>query len=78
MTAGRAMAAATAPPCPQDPIIRSEEMTMLSTLPGVEAHERYLDVVALEGRHHCGADDAWNIASLILGLMTQDAWPEAE
>ncbi|MFD9467463.1 exonuclease domain-containing protein [Streptomyces sp. NPDC060027] len=31
----------------------------------------------LEGRHHRGEDDAWNIAALILGLAEQGAWPEA-
>ncbi|MFD7816108.1 exonuclease domain-containing protein [Streptomyces sp. NPDC059785] len=30
----------------------------------------------LEGRHHCGEDDAWNIAGLILGLTARGAWPE--
>lgn len=30
----------------------------------------------LEGRHHCGEDDAWNIAALILDLAARDAWPE--
>lgn len=29
----------------------------------------------LEGRHHSGEDDAWNIAALILGLAAQGAWP---
>jgi inhibitor of KinA sporulation pathway (predicted exonuclease) len=29
----------------------------------------------LEGRHHSGADDAWNIAALILHLLERDAWP---
>ncbi|MEU6313328.1 3'-5' exonuclease [Streptomyces sp. NPDC047014] len=29
----------------------------------------------LEGRHHSGEDDAWNIAALILDLQTRDAWP---
>ncbi|MFD8824896.1 exonuclease domain-containing protein [Streptomyces sp. NPDC059605] len=29
----------------------------------------------LEGRHHSGADDAWNIAALILDLAARDAWP---
>jgi inhibitor of KinA sporulation pathway (predicted exonuclease) len=28
----------------------------------------------LEGRHHNGADDAWNIAALILHLAAQDEW----
>ena len=30
----------------------------------------------LEGRHHCGEDDAWNIAGLILDLAGRDTWPE--
>jgi inhibitor of KinA sporulation pathway (predicted exonuclease) len=29
----------------------------------------------LEGRHHCGADDTWNIAALILGLIEAGTWP---
>ena len=29
----------------------------------------------LEGRHHNGADDAWNIAALVLHLMARGAWP---
>jgi len=29
----------------------------------------------LEGRHHCGEDDAWNIAALILQLNTAGHWP---
>ncbi|GGY83751.1 3'-5' exonuclease [Streptomyces omiyaensis] len=29
----------------------------------------------LEGRHHRGEDDAWNIAALILDLARTDAWP---
>jgi inhibitor of KinA sporulation pathway (predicted exonuclease) len=29
----------------------------------------------LEGRHHRGADDAWNIAALVLALMRRDARP---
>jgi inhibitor of KinA sporulation pathway (predicted exonuclease) len=31
----------------------------------------------LEGRHHRGEDDAWNIAALILGLADRGAWPDA-
>lgn len=31
----------------------------------------------LEGRHHRGEDDAWNIAALILELAAQGAWPGA-
>ncbi|MET9407587.1 3'-5' exonuclease [Streptomyces sp. NPDC002935] len=30
----------------------------------------------LEGRHHRGEDDAWNIAALILGLAERGAWPD--
>jgi inhibitor of KinA sporulation pathway (predicted exonuclease) len=29
----------------------------------------------LEGRHHRGEDDAWNIAALVLHLAGRDAWP---
>lgn len=29
----------------------------------------------LEGRHHSGADDAWNIAALVLDLVGRGAWP---
>ncbi|MFJ6669995.1 exonuclease domain-containing protein [Actinosynnema sp. NPDC091369] len=29
----------------------------------------------LKGRHHSGADDAWNIAALVLHLAGRDAWP---
>lgn len=31
----------------------------------------------LEGRHHSGADDAWNIASLVLTLVREGNWPVA-
>ncbi|EFE72617.1 conserved hypothetical protein [Streptomyces viridosporus ATCC 14672] len=29
----------------------------------------------LEGRHHRGDDDAWNIAALVLDLMGREDWP---
>lgn len=29
----------------------------------------------LEGRHHSGADDAWNIASLVIDLAEKGSWP---
>jgi inhibitor of KinA sporulation pathway (predicted exonuclease) len=29
----------------------------------------------LEGRHHRGDDDAWNIAALVLDLAGREAWP---
>jgi hypothetical protein len=32
----------------------------------------------LEGRHHSGADDAWNIAALILEIVVRGGWPTAE
>ncbi|WP_330237521.1 3'-5' exonuclease [Streptomyces sp. NBC_00525] len=31
----------------------------------------------LEGRHHRGEDDAWNIAALVLDLLGRGAWPGA-
>lgn len=31
----------------------------------------------LEGRHHRGEDDAWNIAALVLGLVRSGHWPGA-
>ncbi|MET9351226.1 3'-5' exonuclease [Streptomyces termitum] len=31
----------------------------------------------LEGRHHRGEDDAWNIAGLVLDLAGRGAWPAA-
>lgn len=31
----------------------------------------------LEGRHHSGEDDAWNIAALVLDLAERGAWPGA-
>ncbi|WP_329521391.1 3'-5' exonuclease [Spirillospora sp. NBC_01491] len=32
----------------------------------------------LEGRHHSGVDDAWNIGALVLDTMDRDAWPADE
>ncbi|MGV9661546.1 exonuclease domain-containing protein [Nocardia niigatensis] len=29
----------------------------------------------LEGTHHRGGDDAWNIAALITDMLARDAWP---
>ncbi|WP_030668938.1 3'-5' exonuclease [Streptomyces sp. NRRL B-1347] len=29
----------------------------------------------LEGRHHRGEDDAWNIAALVVGLVGAGSWP---
>ncbi|GAA1957604.1 3'-5' exonuclease [Kitasatospora viridis] len=38
---------------------------------------RALEVAGLplQGRHHRGEDDAWNIAALVLRLVEQDSWP---
>ncbi|MEJ2854132.1 MULTISPECIES: 3'-5' exonuclease [unclassified Saccharothrix] len=32
----------------------------------------------LEGRHHSGEDDAWNIAALVLHLRRKNAWVSAD
>ncbi|MEU3891527.1 3'-5' exonuclease [Streptomyces sp. NPDC029041] len=39
--------------------------------------ERALQIAGLplEGRHHRGEDDAWNIAALVLDLVGRGAWP---
>ncbi|MCK8677252.1 3'-5' exonuclease [Streptomyces lichenis] len=39
---------------------------------------RALEVAGLplEGRHHRGEDDAWNIAALVLDLAGRGAWPD--
>lgn len=42
--------------------------------PGMAQALRIADL-PLEGRHHRGADDAWNIAALVLHLTGRDAWP---
>ncbi|WP_461031486.1 3'-5' exonuclease [Streptomyces mayteni] len=31
----------------------------------------------LDGRHHSGEDDAWNIAALVLDLAARGSWPPA-
>ncbi|MCP9624618.1 exonuclease domain-containing protein [Nocardia otitidiscaviarum] len=31
--------------------------------------------IALEGTHHRGGDDAWNIAALVIDMMQRDSWP---
>jgi inhibitor of KinA sporulation pathway (predicted exonuclease) len=47
-------------------------------LPRPVGMARALDIVGLplEGRHHRGDDDAWNIAALVLHLADRGAWPE--
>lgn len=34
--------------------------------------------LSLEGRHHRGDDDAWNIAALVLHLVERRQWPPAQ
>lgn len=50
------------------------EAHKLRKRPGM-AQALRLTGLPLEGRHHRGDDDAWNIASLVLALVNQDAWP---
>ncbi|AUG81470.1 DNA polymerase III [Kitasatospora sp. MMS16-BH015] len=44
--------------------------------PGM-AQALHLAGLPLEGRHHRGEDDAWNIAALVLDLLARNAWPSA-
>ncbi|MCX5141356.1 MULTISPECIES: 3'-5' exonuclease [unclassified Streptomyces] len=45
--------------------------------PGMAQALRFADL-PLEGRHHSGADDAWNIAALILDLVARGGWPSPD
>ncbi|MDQ0604659.1 inhibitor of KinA sporulation pathway (predicted exonuclease) [Streptomyces canus] len=42
--------------------------------PGMD-HALQIAGLPLEGRHHRGEDDAWNIAALVLDLLDRGAWP---
>ncbi|MFE1359710.1 3'-5' exonuclease [Streptomyces harbinensis] len=42
--------------------------------PGM-GHALQMAGLPLEGRHHRGEDDAWNIAALVLDLLGRRAWP---
>lgn len=42
--------------------------------PGM-SHALRIAGLPLEGRHHRGEDDAWNIAALVLDLVDRAAWP---
>lgn len=42
--------------------------------PGMD-HALQIAGLPLEGRHHRGEDDAWNIAALVLDLVGRGAWP---
>jgi inhibitor of KinA sporulation pathway (predicted exonuclease) len=40
------------------------------------AHALAMAGLPLEGRHHRGDDDAWNISALVLHLIARGAWPK--
>ncbi|MGW4498961.1 exonuclease domain-containing protein [Micromonospora sp. NPDC004336] len=42
--------------------------------PGMH-HALQIAGLPLDGRHHRGEDDAWNIAALVLDLVGRGAWP---
>ncbi|MEU7006429.1 3'-5' exonuclease [Streptomyces sp. NPDC046332] len=50
------------------------EANGLSRRPGM-ARALQIAGLPLEGRHHQGEDDAWNIAALVLQLNDRGAWP---
>jgi inhibitor of KinA sporulation pathway (predicted exonuclease) len=54
---------------------RFTEARGLARRPGMDA-ALGIAGLPLDGRHHSGADDAWNIAALVLDLVAADAWPE--
>ncbi|MQM24652.1 3'-5' exonuclease [Glycomyces albidus] len=56
--------------------LRFTEARGLKRRPGM-AEALAIAGLPLEGRHHSGADDAWNIAALVLGLVETGHWPEA-
>jgi len=45
--------------------------------PGM-SHALQIAGLPLEGRHHRGEDDAWNIAALVLDLLDRGAWEVAD
>lgn len=51
------------------------EANELERRPGMAAALR-MSGLPLEGRHHSGADDAWNIAALVLELDERGDWPD--
>ena len=55
----------------------SPRLTAYAASPGLAAALRIAGL-ALEGRHHCGEDDAWNIAALIVHLNAADRWPHGD
>ncbi|GAA2286964.1 3'-5' exonuclease [Glycomyces scopariae] len=55
--------------------VRFTEARGLGRRPGMDAALQIAGL-PLEGRHHSGADDSWNIAALVLGLAADGEWPE--
>lgn len=53
--------------------LRFTEAHQLRKRPGM-AQALALAGLPLEGRHHRGDDDSWNIAALVLHLLANDAW----
>jgi inhibitor of KinA sporulation pathway (predicted exonuclease) len=53
--------------------LRFTEAHNLRKRPGM-AQALELAGLKLEGRHHRGDDDSWNIAALVLALRAQDVW----
>lgn len=53
--------------------LRFTEALGLRKRPGM-AQALEIAGLPLEGRHHCGDDDAWNIAALVLHLHKRDDW----
>ncbi|MFP3989634.1 3'-5' exonuclease [Streptomyces sp. E11-3] len=45
--------------------------------PGM-AHALTVAGLPLEGRHHSGADDAWNIGALVLDMNRRNGWPQPD
>ncbi|MGK5554016.1 exonuclease domain-containing protein [Actinomadura kijaniata] len=53
---------------------RYAEARALPRKPGMAGALRHAGL-PLEGRHHSGEDDAWNIGALVLDLLGSGAWP---
>ncbi|MEU5153635.1 3'-5' exonuclease [Glycomyces sp. NPDC021274] len=56
--------------------LRFTEARGLRRRPGM-AQALQIAGLPLEGRHHSGADDAWNIAAVVLDLAGKGEWPQA-
>ncbi|MDA1368850.1 3'-5' exonuclease [Glycomyces algeriensis] len=56
--------------------LRFTEARGLRRRPGM-AQALEIAGLPLEGRHHSGADDAWNIAAVVLDLAAKGEWPDS-